>query len=79
MLGSNRLVLYRPPWEVKAKTKPQSKAVPPVDEQALVLQFVTKVGGFENARQALALLELLRGERPQNPQNDSQGGSAAAA
>jgi hypothetical protein len=78
MLGSNRLVLYRPPWEVKAKTKPPSKAAPPVDEQALVLQFVTNVGGFENARQALALLQLLRGERPQNPQDDSHGGSAAA-
>lgn len=70
MLGSNRLVLYRPPWESKPKAK-----LPPVDERELLRQFIARVGGIENARQALALLALLHGEGG----SDTQSGPAAAA
>lgn len=71
MLGSNRLVLYRPPWE----SKPKAKASTPMDEQELLRQFIARVGGIENARQALAMLALLRGQG----ETDTQSGPAAAA
>jgi hypothetical protein len=56
MLGSDR-PLFRPPATIKfaaASGSPSS-----LDKQNALRQFVTRVGGIDNARRALALLATL--------------------